>query len=120
MCTGLYHRNAGWSSLVARWAHNPKVGGSNPPPATKLNLHAISHLNRVERAANQLQPAPISSHSSQLSSLSSTLPDQNRVDLKVSSPQPCCSQHVFELKWPGYKRSLCFGWSSAAGVPAAL
>src|SRR5712691_8937415 len=29
-----YDRGAGWSSLVARWAHNPKVGGSNPPPAT--------------------------------------------------------------------------------------
>src|SRR6476660_8396136 len=29
-----YDSNAGWSSLVARWAHNPKVGGSNPPPAT--------------------------------------------------------------------------------------
>ena len=27
---------AGWSSLVARWAHNPEVGGSNPPPATNL------------------------------------------------------------------------------------
>ena len=26
--------DAGWSSLVARRAHNPKVGGSNPPPAT--------------------------------------------------------------------------------------
>ena len=25
---------AGWSSLVARWAHNPKVDGSNPSPAT--------------------------------------------------------------------------------------
>ena len=25
---------AGWSSLEARRAHNPKVGGSNPPPAT--------------------------------------------------------------------------------------
>jgi F0F1-type ATP synthase membrane subunit c/vacuolar-type H+-ATPase subunit K len=25
---------AGWSSLVARWAHNPKVIGSNPIPAT--------------------------------------------------------------------------------------
>ena len=25
---------AGWSSLVARWAHNPKVVGSNPSPAT--------------------------------------------------------------------------------------
>jgi hypothetical protein len=24
---------AGWSSQVARWAHNPKVAGSNPVPA---------------------------------------------------------------------------------------
>ena len=30
---------AGWSSLVARRAHNPKVGGSNPPPATIRNFH---------------------------------------------------------------------------------
>ncbi len=26
--------NAGWSSLAARRAHNPKVVGSNPTPAT--------------------------------------------------------------------------------------
>ncbi len=26
--------DAGWSSLVARRAHNPKVIGSNPVPAT--------------------------------------------------------------------------------------
>lgn len=26
---------AGWSSLVAQHAHNVKVEGSNPPPATK-------------------------------------------------------------------------------------
>jgi hypothetical protein len=26
--------DAGWSSPVARWAHNPKVVGSNPAPAT--------------------------------------------------------------------------------------
>ena len=26
---------AGWSSLVARRAHNPEVVGSNPAPATK-------------------------------------------------------------------------------------
>ena len=26
--------SAGWSSLVARRAHNPKVAGSNPAPAT--------------------------------------------------------------------------------------
>lgn len=27
--------DAGWSSSVAHWAHNPEVGGSNPPPATR-------------------------------------------------------------------------------------
>src|SRR6187551_3125428 len=30
--------DAGWSSPVARWAHNPKVAGSNPAPATKFGL----------------------------------------------------------------------------------
>jgi hypothetical protein len=30
-----YLSGAGWSSLVARRAHNPKVVGSNPAPATK-------------------------------------------------------------------------------------
>src|SRR5664279_1836652 len=34
--TSRYYRSAGWSSPVARWAHNPKVVGSNPTPATKL------------------------------------------------------------------------------------
>ena len=29
---------AGWSSQVARRAHNPKVEGSNPSPATKLSV----------------------------------------------------------------------------------
>src|SRR5690606_22920560 len=30
------HVDAGWSSLVARRAHNPKVVGSNPAPATNI------------------------------------------------------------------------------------
>ena len=30
----LTHTDAGWSSSVARWAHNPEVAGSNPAPAT--------------------------------------------------------------------------------------
>ena len=37
----LYRRelnNAGWSSLEARRAHNPKVTGSNPVPATLAQL----------------------------------------------------------------------------------
>ena len=42
---------AGWSSLVARRAHNPKVVGSNPAPATtkqveffKFNLLFCVHI----------------------------------------------------------------------------
>ena len=27
---------AGWSSSVARWAHNREVAGSNPAPTTKV------------------------------------------------------------------------------------
>src|SRR5207237_7616845 len=33
-----YFRDAGWSSLVARQAHNLKAAGSNPAPATKSPL----------------------------------------------------------------------------------
>ena len=33
LCTA----DAGWSSSVARWAHNPEVAGSNPVPATSEN-----------------------------------------------------------------------------------
>jgi hypothetical protein len=33
------YNDAEWSSPVARRAHNPKVGGSNPPSAT-INMYA--------------------------------------------------------------------------------
>ena len=39
---------AGWSSPVARWAHNPKVAGSNPAPATKFEI-AVSDLEVLIR-----------------------------------------------------------------------
>ncbi len=32
----LTRNTARWSSLVARWAHNPKVVGSNPALATNI------------------------------------------------------------------------------------
>lgn len=34
-------KHCGVEQLVARWAHNPKVGGSSPPPATKRCDSAI-------------------------------------------------------------------------------
>ena len=33
--------DAGWSSLVARRAHNPKVTGSNPVPATTMKIKEL-------------------------------------------------------------------------------
>jgi hypothetical protein len=41
------YSGAGWSSLAARRAHNPKVAGSNPAPATnkiKRLRTILSHL----------------------------------------------------------------------------
>jgi len=36
---------------VDRLAHNPKVGGSNPPPATNaiIELRAIGHLQQLSK-----------------------------------------------------------------------
>ncbi len=39
-CAKLDIRAAGWSSSVARWAHNPEVAGSNPVPATESRRSA--------------------------------------------------------------------------------
>src|SRR3546814_8720854 len=49
-CPGYIHQSAaGWSSLVARRAHNPKVAGSNPAPAT------IEKPSRSEEHTSELQ-----------------------------------------------------------------
>lgn len=42
-CIRISH-DAGWSSLVARWAHNPKVVGSNPAPATKIKKRGYEKI----------------------------------------------------------------------------
>ena len=45
---------AGWSSLVARQAHNLKVGGSNPSPAT--NSIKFFQKNNIEFETNNWYP----------------------------------------------------------------
>ena len=42
------HPGAGWSSPVARQAHNLKAAGSNPAPATKI-LRVFKRLNAALR-----------------------------------------------------------------------
>ena len=39
--------DAGWSSSVARWAHNPEVAGSNPAPATKRNTRSEAVFGEI-------------------------------------------------------------------------
>ena len=45
-----YFIAAGWSSLEARRAHNPKVTGSNPVPATRTQVRKCldSSVGRAE------------------------------------------------------------------------
>ena len=45
--------DAGWSSPVARWAHNPKVAGSNPAPATNFEI-AVSDLEVLVRGCSSV------------------------------------------------------------------
>ena len=53
-----YTASAGWSSLVARWAHNPKVAGSNPAPAT-TSLCISYKYNSCFEAGAQFPPFPV-------------------------------------------------------------
>ena len=53
LCYSLTPPDAGWSSLAARRAHNPKVVGSNPAPATTKFLatqEAIENSKNVSRS----------------------------------------------------------------------
>ena len=45
--------DAGWSSLAARRAHNPKVVGSNPAPATKWETALGVFSARLARGAQR-------------------------------------------------------------------
>src|ERR1700729_1403011 len=49
---------AGWSSLVARRAHNPKVAGSNPAPATKYSPKSGTGFTKVRAGCQSTVPWP--------------------------------------------------------------
>ena len=76
--------DAGWSSSVARWAHNPEVAGSNPAPATRWN-GPHSHCEGRFRSCNDLtgRPARPPCRSFQRSS---PWPDEARATPAVAAP----------------------------------
>ena len=43
----IQHNIAGWSSLEARRAHNPKVVGSNPAPATRVIIYSNAQIAQL-------------------------------------------------------------------------
>ena len=48
---------AGWSSSVARWAHNPEVVGSNPAPATMVPWCSGYHVCLSRRRSRVQVPS---------------------------------------------------------------
>ena len=52
---------AGWSSQVARRAHNPKVAGSNPVPAIKTESGGSSGARPEGRGPKAARPNPVPS-----------------------------------------------------------
>ena len=55
--------DAGWSSLVARRAHNPKVVGSNPAPATNFDKN-ILHNKYPRSKLRGIKVTSLASHCS--------------------------------------------------------
>src|SRR3990170_3524752 len=47
--------DAGWSSPVARRAHNPKVAGSNPAPATIQTSRGLLQLEEALNVSSQFR-----------------------------------------------------------------
>ncbi len=47
---------AGWSSTVARRAHNPKVAGSNPVPATKWSRGVVVNMPACHAGDRRFDP----------------------------------------------------------------
>ena len=47
---------AGWSGTVARRAHNPKVAGSNPVPATKWSRGVVVNMPACHAGDRRFDP----------------------------------------------------------------
>lgn len=54
--SGVHAFGAGWSSPVARQAHNLKVAGSNPAPATNAHTYEHSHTSTASKRPQARRP----------------------------------------------------------------
>src|SRR6266550_3183739 len=81
--------DAGWSSPVARWAHNPKVAGSNPAPATTEGRETKG-VGRDDR------PAPLAVYERTMK-FSDRVPSyrRRRLSYDASSPRSCARRRLY-------------------------
>ena len=78
--TSAHKPDAGWSSLEARRAHNPKVIGSNPIPATSKSAKSPSSKPSVRpmavcRQGSKRQSKHLAAYDRKRSTQQSTYPD---------------------------------------------
>jgi hypothetical protein len=71
--------DAGWSSLVARRAHNPKVVGSNPAPATNSDFIRKSSIINHQSSIINHQSSIINHQSSIINHQSSIINHQSSI-----------------------------------------
>ena len=55
--SNVFFTDAGWSSLAARRAHNPKVAGSNPAPATNDKSRTARSKTWADKKNTAAKPA---------------------------------------------------------------
>ena len=90
---------AGWSSLVARRAHNPKVVGSNPAPATIrisnpllagfLLANSAAQVGYLSRSLGKPPTSPLHTRITSAHKIASTHQTQSSANAAISAQDPC-------------------------------
>ena len=90
---------AGWSSLVARRAHNPKVVGSNPAPATIrisnpllagfLLANSAAQVGYLSRSLGKPPTSPLHTRITSAHKIASTHQIQTAATVVISAQDPC-------------------------------
>ena len=84
--------SAGWSSPVARQAHNLKVTGSNPVPAPKVSIGPLAQLGGFFVSGRRRQDASIAGQSGMASFTGRPASTPSRCCRKLAIPAAPCSR----------------------------
>jgi len=97
---------AGWSSPVARQAHNLKVAGSNPAPATTFTEQAVLSSRAAFFDVRLVAPSSTMRAISPTSSISRPLP----VDTTTTRSTKPCRICIASSRIDGSRGAACSAW----------